>query len=328
VAGGPSTEQLLGLYADMLRVRFFEEKIDKELFPAGLIRGLTHLYIGQEATGVGVIRALEPRDYVLTTHRGHGHCLLRGSPPARIFAEILGRRDGLCRGKGGSMHLCDMDLSLIGENPVVAASIPIAAGVGLACKRLKNGRIVGDFFGEGAMNNGAFHEALNLAALWDLPVLFLCENNLYAISVPVGEASAVKDLHLRAQAYGMDGYRVDGMDVWGVYTAVLRAAHVARHESRPTLLVFDTYRFAGHHTADSEQYRSKEEPVQVFRERDPIHLLEMRMLDNCWLDVDEVAEYRLRIREELDEACARAEAAPWPEPEEALEGVYVEGGGA
>ena len=321
-------EQLVHFYEDMLRIRLFEEKVLHYLLPQKLFRGSAHLSIGQEAVAVGVMHALQPGDYVLTSHRGHGHCLARGMDPERMFAEIMGRRTGVCGGKGGSMHLCDMDLSLIGENPVVAASIPIAAGVGLACKRLKNGRIVGDFFGEGAMNNGAFHEALNLAALWDLPVLFLCENNLYAISVPVGEASAVKDLHLRAQAYGMDGYRVDGMDVWGVYTAVLRAAHVARHESRPTLLVFDTYRFAGHHTADSEQYRSKEEPVQVFRERDPIHLLEMRMLDNCWLDVDEVAEYRLRIREELDEACARAEAAPWPEPEEALEGVYVEGGGA
>ena len=191
MAAGPTTEQFLGLYEDMLRVRFLEEKIRDDLFPAGLIPGTTHLYIGQEATGVGAISALEPQDYVLSTHRGHGHCLARGSDPARIYAEIMGRRDGVCRGKGGSMHLTDASVNFLGANPIVGANIPIGAGLALACKYLDNGRIVLVFFGEGAMNTGAFHETANLASLWKLPVFLLCENNRYAISVSVERSSAV-----------------------------------------------------------------------------------------------------------------------------------------
>jgi len=323
VAGGPSTEQLLGLYADMLRVRFFEEKIDKELFPAGLIRGLTHLYIGQEATGVGVIRALEPRDYVLTTHRGHGHCLLRGSPPARIFAEILGRRDGLCRGKGGSMHLCDTATHFIGANPIVGADIPIGAGLALACKYLENGRIVAAFFGEGAMNTGAFHEASNLASLWRLPLFMICENNRYAISVSLERSSAVTKLDERAICYNIWHEEVDGMRVREVFEAARRAAEVCRTHQQPVLLVCNTYRFVGHYSKDTLRYRPAEEAVEMFREHDPIHLAERELADSCEVPMDDLVALRERIRREIDEAAEMALRSEPPPEEWALEDVYA-----
>jgi len=319
----PSTKQLLGLYEDMLRVRFFEEKLDRELFPAGLIRGLTHLYIGQEATGVGVIRALEPQDYVLTTHRGHGHCLIRGSEPRRVFAEILGRRDGLCRGKGGSMHLCDMSTNFVGANPVVGANIPIGAGLALACKQLENGRVTAVFFGDGAINTGAFHESANLAALWKLPLFMICENNHYAISVAVERASAVTDLADRAAAYGIWHETVDGMRVLQVLAAARRAVEVCRSHQQPVLLVANTYRFVGHYTRDTLRYRPSEEARDEFREHDPIHLAERELADNCAVPMERLVGIRERIQREIDEAAEAAQQSAPPPPEWALEDVYA-----
>jgi len=321
-----SFEQLLHFYEDMLRIRLFEEKIRDDLGPDGLIRGSTHLYIGQEAVAVGALHAIGKKDYVLSTHRGHGHCLAKGCQPEAMFAEILGRKTGTCKGKGGSMHITCGELGLLGENPVVAGNCGLAAGVAWACKLQGNGRIVANFIGEGALNNGAFHEAINLAALWKLPVVFICENNLYAISVPVEKSTSITDLHKRAEGYGVPGRQVNGMDAGDVYYAVKEAADLARSEFTPSLLVMDCYRFEGHYLTETGRYRRKEEIIQYRREYDPIHLVEAYLLEDCLLDVDEVADYRLRLRQEIDEACERAKAAPLPEPEEALADIYVEAG--
>jgi len=323
VPTGPFTDELLGLYEDMLRVRFFEEKLDKEIFPSGLIRGLTHLYIGQEAAGVGVIRALEPQDYVLSTHRGHGHCLVRGSPPARIFAEILGRRDGLCRGKGGSMHLCDMNTNFVGANPIVGANIPIGAGLAFASKYLDEGRVAAVFFGEGAMNTGAFHETSNLAALWRLPLVLICENNRYAISVSVERSSAVTELAERAACYNIWREEVDGMRVWKVIEAARRAVEACRTHQQPVLLVCNTYRFVGHYTKDTLRYRPAEEATEVFREHDPIHLAEQELADTCEVPMEQLVDLRDRIRREIDEAAESAKQSEPPPVEWALEDVYA-----
>jgi len=316
-------EQLLHFYRDMLRIRFFEEAVRDELGPRGLIRGSAHLYIGQEAVGVGALHALLPEDYVLSSHRGHGHALARGAEPERLFAEILGRRSGLCKGKGGSMHLTDMERGFIGENPVVAAAIPIAAGVALASRQLDQKRIALVFFGEGAINNGAFHEGMNLAALWKLPVVFLCENNLYAISVSLERSSALTELHERGAAYDMRHQRVDGMDVGAVYHAVSEAAGLARDHNQPSFLVANTYRFEGHYLTDTLRYRPPEEAQEMRRQFDPVHLLEQRMLEDCVLSPEELVHYREQERAAIRQALDRALAAPLPETGEALKDVYA-----
>ena len=319
-------EQLLHFYEDMLRIRFLEEKIRDVLYPQKLFRGSSHLAIGQEAVAVGAIHALREDDYVISTHRGHGHAIAKSMSLKSMFAEIMGRRTGCDRGKGGSMHLADARLHFIGENPVVGSNTPMAAGLALAAKLEGNGRVAAAFMGEGALNTGAFHEAANLAALWSLPVLFLCENNLYAISVPLDKSSALQDLEHRAEAYGIPGRRVNGMRVMDVYDAVTSAAEATRERSFPSFLVFDTYRFEGHHTSDKQTYRTREEALEEFRKRDPIHILEFEMIDDHTVPIPATIEYRDRIRAEVDAALEEALQEPWPEPEEALTGVYAEGG--
>jgi TPP-dependent pyruvate/acetoin dehydrogenase alpha subunit len=319
-------ERLLHFYEDMLRIRFFEEKVRDVLLPQKLFRGSAHLAIGQEAVAVGAVHALREDDTVISTHRGHGHAIAKGMDPKRMFAEIMGRETGCCRGKGGSMHLSDGSLHFVGENPVVGSNVPMAAGLALAAKLEGSDRLAVAFFGEGALNTGAFHEAANLAALWQLPVLFLCENNLYAISVPLDKSSAIHDLEHRAEAYGIPGQRVNGMRVMEVYEAVSRAAQETRERSCPSYLVFDTYRFEGHHTSDKQTYRTREEALEEFRRRDPIHILEFEMIDDHTVPIPATIEYRDRIRAEIDEAFEQALQEPWPEPDEALVGVYAEGG--
>ncbi|NPV49243.1 MAG: pyruvate dehydrogenase (acetyl-transferring) E1 component subunit alpha [Armatimonadetes bacterium] len=317
-------ELLLHFYEDMLRIRFFEEKVRDVLLPQRLFRGSSHLYIGQEAIAVGVTHALRDDDYVISTHRGHGHALAKGVDPYAMFSEIMGRTTGCCQGYGGSMHLADASRRFVGEDPVIGSNSPIAAGLALAVKQRGSDQVVANYFGEGAVNAGAFHEAANLAALWQLPVLFLCENNLYAISVPVEQSSAIQDLENRACSYGLAGRRVNGQDVMAVYNAAREAVAATRQQSRPSYLVFDTYRFEGHHTADKETYRPAEEAVEEFRARDPVHLLEKAMIDDHTVDIPTTIAYRDRVREEIDAAFDRAREAPWPAPEQALRFVYTE----
>ena len=322
---GKDPARLLHFYEDMLRIRFFEEKVRDVLLPQRLFRGSSDLYIGQEAVAVGALHALRDDDPVISTHRGHGHALARNLDPYALFCEIMGRTPGTCHGKGGSMHIADAGRHFVGENPVVGSSAPMAAGLALACALERNDRVVACFFGEGALNTGAFNEAANLASLWRLPVLLLCENNLYAISVPLEKASAITELENRACCYGIKGQRVNGMRVMDVYEAVSQAAGPMREAAAPAYLVFDTYRFEGHHTADKQTYRPDDEALRQFRERDPIHILEREMIEDHTVDLDTSIAYRDRIRAEIDDALARALEAPWPEPEEALVGVYAKG---
>jgi len=317
-------ELLLHFYEDMLRIRFFEEKIRDVLLPNKLFRGSSHLGIGQEAVAVGAIHALREDDPVISTHRGHGHAIAKGMDPYVMFAEIMGRRTGCCKGKGGSMHLADASKHFMGENPVVGSNAGMAAGMAFAVRLEGSGRVVASFFGEGALNTGAFLEAANMAALWNLPVLLLCENNRYAISVPLEKSSSLMDLENRTCSYGIAGQRINGMHVMQVYEAVSKAAAEMRQEPSPRFLVFDTYRFEGHHTADKESYRTEDETIAQFRERDPIHILEVEMIDDHTVDLDTTIDMRERVRAEIDEAYARAVQDPWPDPEEALTGVYAE----
>ncbi len=317
---------LLRFYEDMLRIRFVEETIRDVMLPQRLFRGSSHLSIGQEAVAVGAIHALQPEDYVIGTHRGHGHALAKGMDPFVMFSEIMGRTTGCSKGKGGSMHLSEASIRFMGENPVVGANAPMAAGIALASRLRGDGCVVANFFGEGALNTGAFNETVNLAVLWELPVLFLCENNLYAISVPLEKSSAVMELENRACSYGLTGRRLNGMHVMQVYEEVGRAAEETRRTGRPAYLVFDTYRFEGHHTADKQTYRTDADTLSEFRERDPIHILEVEMIDDHTVDLDTTIEYRERIRAEVDEAFDRAVLAPWPQPQDALTDVYSEGG--
>lgn len=315
---------LLHFYENMLRIRFFEEKVRDVILPQHLLRGSSHLYIGQEAIAVGVTRALREDDYVISTHRGHGHALANGLDPCAMFCEIMGRSTGCCQGYGGSMHLADASLKFIGENPVIGSNSPIAAGLALSVKLRGGDQVVANYFGEGAVNAGAFHEAANLAALWELPVVFLCENNLYAISVPLEQSSAIQDLENRACSYGLAGQRVNGQDVMAVYNSAQTAVAATRKQGRPSYLVFDTYRFEGHHTADKQTYRSEEEALEEFRARDPVHLLEKSMIDDHTVDIPTTIAYRDRVQAEIDEAFERARRAPWPEPEQALRFVYAD----
>ena len=316
-------ELLLHFYEDMLRIRFFEEKVLNVMLPQHLFRGSSHLYIGQEAIAVGVLHALREDDYVISTHRGHGHALARGVDPYVMFSEIMGRTTGCCGGFGGSMHLADASRYFLGEDPVVGSNSSIAAGLAMALKQRGSDQVVADFFGEGALNTGAFHEAANMAALWKLPVLFLCENNLYAISVAVAASSALEDLSNRACGYGLTGRSVNGQDVMAVYEATRSAVAETREQSVPSFMVFDTYRFVGHHTSDKQTYRPAQEAVGQFRARDPVHLLERVMIDDHTVDLPTTIEYRDRIQQEIDEAFMRARRGPWPEPADALKHVYV-----
>jgi len=273
-----------------------------------------------------VTHALREDDYVISTHRGHGHALAKGMDPYVMFCEIMGRSTGCCQGHGGSMHLTDASIGFVGENPVIGSGSPMAAGLALGVKLRGGDQVVANYFGEGAVNAGAFHEAANMAALWGLPVLFLCENNQYAISVPVTQSSAIEDLENRACSYGLLGRRINGQDVMVVHEAALQAVAATREHCRPSYLVFDTYRFEGHHTSDKETYRPEEEAIEEFRARDPVHLLEQAMIDDHTVDIPTTIEYRDRIHEEIDAAFARAREAPWPEPEAALRYVYADGG--
>jgi len=317
-------DQLIHFYRDMLRIRYFEEKILNHMLPNRLFRGSSHLCIGQEAVSVGAVHAMEEEDYLFTTHRNHGHTLARGMDLEGAFAEIMGRTTGVCRGRGGSMHLADASLGILGANPVVGSNIPMATGAALALKMQGRKGIVVCFFGEGAMNTGACHEAFNMAALWDLPVVFVCENNKYAISVAEDISMSDHELQDRAVGYGMESYRLDGMNVLEVYDFCSATFGRTRRTSRPALLVFDTYRFVGHHTSDSERYRPKDEAIEVFREKDPIHFVEREFLEDCHVDPEQAVDIRIDIKQEVESAFERALEAPWPDPATLTQGLWAE----
>ena len=309
-------DRLHGLYRDMLRIRRFEARC-VELYQAQKIRGFLHLYDGEEAVAVGVSAALEPRDAVVATYREHGQALARGVPMAPLLAEMLGKVQGCCRGRGGSMHVFDREHRFYGGNAIVAGGLPLAAGIALADQRLRPGAVTACFFGEGAVAEGAFHESMNLASLWKLPVLFVCENNLYAMGVPLAESEAQTEVFRMAEAYRMRSAQVDGMDPIQVETAARRAVAHLRAGDGPFLLECRTYRFRAHSMFDTQAYRTREE-VDRWRERDPIARLRSWLLDSHLMHVDEAAAIEAGIDAELDAAVAFAEASA-PEPVEALE---------
>jgi pyruvate dehydrogenase E1 component alpha subunit len=296
----------LALLHQLVRIRRFEERC-VELYSATRIRGFLHLYIGEEAVAVGVTEALAPDDAVVATYREHGHALARGVPADAVMAEMYGKVEGTSRGRGGSMHLFDEATRFYGGNAIVGGGLPLAAGLALADRMQGRQRVTACFFGEGAMAEGAFHETMNLAALWNLPVLFCCENNLYAMGTALHRSQAVTDLALRAAGYGVPAWPVDGMDVLAVEDAARRATLAIRAGGGPVFLELRTYRFRAHSMYDPERYRSKDE-VEAWRQRDPITLLVNQLVDDGLLDEDDLAVIERDVATEIDAAVAAAEA--------------------
>jgi pyruvate dehydrogenase E1 component alpha subunit len=297
---------LHGLYRQMLSIRRFESKC-VELYQAQKIRGFLHLYDGEEAVAVGVASALGPGDAVVATYREHGQALARGVPMATLFAEMLGKQEGCCRGRGGSMHIFDRARRFFGGNAIVGGGLPLAAGIALADQRLQRGSITACFFGEGAVGEGIFHETMNLARIWNLPLLFVCENNLYAMGVPLEVAESETAIYRKAAAYRVPAEQVDGMDPVGVEAAARRAIDAVRGGNGPFLLECTTYRFRAHSMFDTQAYRTRAE-VERWKERDPIERLRAWMSANHQIGADEAARIDAEIDAEIADAVARAEA--------------------
>ncbi len=318
------TQLCLAMYEQMLTIRRFEENA-VALFEHGHIRGNVHPCIGQEAVSVGVCANLRRDDYMTSTHRGHGNCLAKGADPRIMMAELLGRRTGYCKGKGGSMHIADFEGGNLGANGIVGGGFPIAAGAGISIQNRGTDQVVACFFGDGASNQGTFHESLNLAALWKLPVLFVCENNQYALSTPLRESAGLPEISERARAYGIPGVRVDGNDILAVHDAAREAVRRARAGEGPTLLDCLTYRFFGHFTGDPGRgatYRSKEE-MEQWLERCPIKKLRQYLTDSRAMSDATEREIMARAQAAIEAAVAFAESSPWPSPDEALEDVFA-----
>lgn len=323
-------ELLVRFYADMLLIRRFEERAS-QLRAAGHIPGFLHPYVGQEAVAVGTCACLHPQDYIVSTHRGHGHILARGADPGRMFAELFARRDGYNRGKGGSLHIASVDLGIMGANGIVGGGLPIAVGLGLALQvraRLAGPRapapgVAVVFFGDGASNQGAFHESLNLAALWRLPVVFVCENNLYGEFTPQHRHQPIRDIAARAAAYAMPGAVADGNDVVDVYEVAGAAVARARGGDGPTLVECKTYRLRGHYEGDMGAYRPPEE-VAAWRARDPLATLRERLLRAGIVDAAVLDERAREVEQRLEAAVRFAAGSPRPSPEEAEDDVFAQ----
>jgi len=314
-------EKFVGMYRRMLEVRFFEEKVF-ELYAQNLVPGTIHLYLGEEAVAVGVCSTLRKDDYITSTHRGHGHCIAKGADLNRTMAEILGKKTGYCKGKGGSMHIADFSINMLGATAVVGAGLPIAVGAGLSVKLSKTDQVVACFFGEGASNQGTFHESINLASLWKLPVIFVCENNLYAMGTRQSRAMAIENIADRAIAYGIPSEVVDGNDVLAVYEATQEAVERARKGNGPTLIECKTYRHKGHSRVDPAKYRPREE-VEGWLAKDPIKRLKEKLLQANTLTEAEIQRIEKEVSAEIEEAVKFATESPYPTPEEALEDVYA-----
>jgi len=315
------------LYNDMVLIRRFEEKA-AEGYALGKIGGFLHLYIGEEAVAVGATSALRPDDYAIAAYREHGHCLAKGADPRRAMAELYGRLDGLCKGKGGSMHLFDKSVNFLGGHAIVGAHLPLATGVGFAIKYRGADQVITCYFGDGAVPEGEFHEAMNLAMLWKLPVIFLCENNRYAMGTSLERALAETEIWKFGRSYNMPCEAVDGMDVLAIRDVVGRAVARARDDGTPSLIEARTYRFRGHSMRDpaGAVYRTKEE-VEHEKLRDPIVLFRERALSAGWLNDADVREIEKSVNDLIDEAVAFADASPEPPPSELLTDIFNDGRG-
>jgi TPP-dependent pyruvate/acetoin dehydrogenase alpha subunit len=315
-----TTGEALDYYRQMLRIRRCEEQIGW-LFSRNLTMGTAHLSIGQEAVAVGALAATNPDDYVVSTHRGHGHLLAKGADTARLLAEICGRATGFCRGKGGSQHIAVREIGFLGTNGITGGGLPVATGAALSAKLRRSGQVVLSFFGEGAANQGTFHESLNMAAVWKLPIVFICENNGYAMWTPTERVTSVADISVRAAGYGIPGLTIDGMDPLTVRDAVRSAIGRARAGDGPTLLEAKTYRFCGHSKSDNgSKYRTRDE-VATWQERDPLTIWRAQLIA-AGADA-EVRRIEAAIEVELEEATRFALDSPYAE-DEALLGAYAE----
>lgn len=314
-------QTLVQLYTKMIKIRMFEEKVE-ELFLRGEIPGFVHLYIGEEAVAAGVSQHLRRDDYITSTHRGHGHTIAKGADLKRMMAEIYGKGTGTCKGKGGSMHIADFSVGMLGANGVVGGGLPIAVGAGLSAQIRKTDQVTVVYFGDGASNRGTFHEAANMAAAWKLPVIFLCENNRYASTTPHGTCTPVENIADRAAGYAMPGVIVNGNDVFEVYQAAGEAVRLARSGGGPTLIEAKTYRIKGHFVGDPEVYRTKDE-VSRMKEKDPIGHFEQKALAEKWLVPEELQAVRDQVVGLIKEAVAFALESPYPEPEEALQDLFT-----
>src|SRR5712692_10848359 len=323
-SSGPGVDAAVAkqLLTDMLLIRRFEEKA-AEAYTLGKIGGFLHLYIGEEAVAVGTTSVLRPDDYAISAYREHGHCLAKGSDPKRVMAELYGRRDGLSKGKGGSMHLFDRSTNFLGGHAIVGAHLPIAVGVAFAIKYQGGDQVIVCYFGDGAVPEGEFHESMNLAALWKLPVIYLCENNRYAMGTATHRALAQTEIWRFAETYGIHGETVDGMDVLAVRECVGRAVERARRDKAPTLIEVRTYRFRGHSMRDpaGAVYRTKEE-VEREKQRDPIQIFTDKCLKEGVLTEAEIKAMEKSAYDLVDEAVAFAESSPEPPPEWLSTDVY------
>jgi len=317
-------EALLDAYRRMRTIRVFEDKLS-ELVMSGKLAGFLHLYAGEEAVAVGVCSHLTDRDWVTSTHRGHGHCIAKGVDVDAMMAELFGRSTGVCKGKGGSMHIADLDRGMLGANGIVGAGIPLAVGAGLTCAVKKTGGVAIAFFGDGATNEGAFHEALNLAAIWTLPVIFVAENNGYGEATPYEFVTPVRDLAERARSYAMNAVIADGMDFFDVHEKAGAAIARARAGEGPTLLECKTYRYYGHYVGDPLTYRTKEESDEMRATRDPLDLFEKRVVADGLIEEPILRAVDGEILENIAAAVGFAEKSPFPGPEAMLADVYVNG---
>lgn len=314
-------EKLAEMYRKMLQIRCFEEKVF-ELYGQNLVPGTIHLYAGEEAVAVGVCSNLTTSDYITSTHRGHGHCIAKGAELKQTMAEILGKKTGYCKGKGGSMHIADFKVGMLGATAIVGAGLPIAVGAGLSIRLRKTDQVVACFFGEGASNQGTFHESINLASAWSLPVIFVCENNLYAMGTRQSRIMNIENIADRAAAYGIPGVTVDGNDVLTVHETSQNAVNRARSGRGPTLIECKTYRHKGHSRVDPAKYRPKEE-VEGWLAKDPIKRLRVKLLQDRILTEPEVEMIERDVSLQIDEAVKFAVESPYPAPEEALDDVYA-----
>jgi pyruvate dehydrogenase E1 component alpha subunit len=312
----------LEMLKKMMQIRYFEEQVD-QFYMLGEVHGTGHLYIGMEATAVGCIMAIKKDDLITSTHRGHGHCIAKGASLDLMMAELLGKATGYCKGKGGSMHIADIELGILGANGIVGGGIAIATGSALAISELGTDQIVLCFFGDGATNQGVFHEAINMASIWNLPVIYIIENNLYGMGFPVSKAVNIQKLSDRACSYGIKGLTIDGNDVVGVYRTVSGLAQEVRKGGGPILLECQTYRWKGHSRMDAERYRTKEE-VNTWKEKCPIKSFKKHLVQNNISNKTEIDIIEKNVIQEIADAARFAKESPFPNPESAVDDVYAD----
>ena len=314
-------DEAVFLLSQMMQIRKFEDKI-MDLLAQNIAEGGSHLYAGEEAVAVGAMAAIRKDDLITSTHRGHGHCVAKGGKLPELMAEILGKRTGCCKGKGGSLHLADVSTGNLGANGVVGGGFGIAAGAGLSIKMRKTGQVVLCFFGDGAINQGIFHESANMVGTWRLPVIYICENNLYGMSGALHRASAVTDLTIRAAGYNMAADKADGMDVLAVRDCVAKHVKAAREGKGPALIVCDTYRYYGHSRSDPRVYRTKDEE-KYWQDRDPIKLFSEKCVKDKIMTEQEVKNLDAEVQKEIEDATKFAMDSPYPEPAELYEDLYA-----